>query len=66
MDKISFTMTQFPKLRADAYNHGIPGIHSFLTYKGFKTIDFAVVDDDNIFQYTLSEQEYLILVLKYG
>lgn len=70
MAKVEFRGHQFPRLKSEAYRVGIPGVANFLKYNGFKSLEYEYVpdfnDQDGVFVYSLSEQEYTLLVLKYG
>lgn len=70
MAKVEFREHQFPKLKYDAYRAGIPGVANFLKYNGFNSLEYEYVpdidDQSGVFVYSLSEQEYTIMVLKYG
>jgi len=67
MDKVYFTADDFPKIRAEGYRVGIPSIKLFLQTNGFKTIDYEFNDQSNLYDYYyVSEQEYTMLVLRWG
>lgn len=66
MDRIEFLVDSFPKLRAESYHNGIPSISMYLKHIGFNSIEYEWKGPDELYVYSVSEKEYLMLVLKYG
>jgi hypothetical protein len=65
MDRVEFGVDTFPKLRIEAYHHGIPSIFLYLKLRGFKSIEYEF-NEDRMFIYSASANEYTMLILRWG